>query len=169
MSERAKLSFDDIAKPKKREKPDLALLRQLSEDHGFPSRDPASVRDDGEGEGASVQADVPPPASDTTVTPPAPATPVAVMAPAPAVAPAASAPAPAPAPVATTPPAVDPAGFRRRGRPPSDRLYPMNIKVSQDVANKLYELRDARPRQTFADVLEMLLDVYEQHGGDQGQ
>ncbi|HEX7855374.1 hypothetical protein ACQKJZ_13470 [Sphingomonas sp. NPDC019816] len=144
MSERAKLSFDDIAKPKKREKPDLALLRQLSEDHGFPSRDPASVRDDGEGEGASVQADVPPPASDTTVTPPAPATPVAVV-------------------------AVDPAGFRRRGRPPSDRLYPMNIKVSQDVANKLYELRDARPRQTFADVLEMLLDVYEQHGGDQGQ
>lgn len=167
MSERAKLSFDDISKPKKREKPDLAVLRQLSEDHGFPSRDPASVRDDGEGEGASAQADVPPPASDTTVTPPASETPVAVMAPAPAGAPAAS--APAPAPVATTPPAVDPAGFRRRGRPPSDRLYPMNIKVSQDVANKLYELRDAKPRQTFADVLEMLLDVYEQHGSDLGQ
>jgi|TARA_B100000749_G_scaffold168144_1_gene129347 hypothetical protein len=42
----------------------------------------------------------------------------------------------------------------------------MNIKVSQEVAAKLYELRDARPRQTFADVLEMLLDVYDAHGGD---
>ena len=33
MSERAKLSFDDLSKPKKRAKPDLAVLRQLSEDH----------------------------------------------------------------------------------------------------------------------------------------
>lgn len=165
MSERAKLSFDDISKPKKREKPDLALLRQLSEDHGFPSRDPASVRENGEGEGAPSQAGIPAPASDAPAAPPAPETPVAaVTAPAPV-----PTPAPMPAPVPAMTPAVAPAGFRRRGRPPSDRLYPMNIKVSQDVADKLYELRDAKPRQTFADVLEMLLDVYEQHGGDPGQ
>ncbi len=46
------------------------------------------------------------------------------------------------------------------------RNVQLNIKVSQEVAAKLYELRDARPRQTFADVLEMLLDVYDAHGGD---
>ena len=53
MSERAKLSFDDLSKPKKRAKPDLAVLRQLSEDHGFPSRDPVPTQD-GEGEELSL-------------------------------------------------------------------------------------------------------------------
>jgi len=166
MSERAKLSFDDLSKPKKREKPDLALLRQLSEDHGFPSRDPVSAQD-GEGEV--------PPADSTALAPPekpaAPAsTPIAAPEAAPVTPQVASAPvaAPPPVPAPAAQPSVlpDPTAFRRRGRPPSDRLYPMNIKVSQEVAAKLYELRDARPRQTFADVLEMLLDVYDAHGGD---
>ena len=57
MSERAKLSFDDLSKPKKRAKPDLAVLRQLSEDHGFPSRDPVPTQD---GEGEELVGDAPP-------------------------------------------------------------------------------------------------------------
>jgi hypothetical protein len=39
---------------------------------------------------------------------------------------------------ATTYPMV----FRRRGRPPSDRPYPLNIKVSQSVLQRVYARYD---------------------------
>ena len=95
MSERAKLSFDDLSKPKKRAKPDLAVLRQLSEDHGFPSRDPVPTQD---GEGEELAAD------STAAAPPeqpvAPASePIAAPEPAQVAPQVASAPVAAPPPV----------------------------------------------------------------------
>jgi hypothetical protein len=63
-------------------------------------------------------------------------------------------PAPEPAPAA-----AEPFGFRRPGRPRTDRMVAINVRVSPATAELLYQLRDANPRQVLADVLEEAVAV----------
>lgn len=155
MSERAKLQFDDLAVRPKRPRPNLDELRNVSEEHGFLSRDPAEPA--GAGEGGDLAS--PPMDTPAPVAAPLPETPSPQQVEAAAV---------PQAPVPSMPASADPMVFRRRGRPPSDRLYPLNIKVSQNVLQRVYDIRDEEARRTLADVIEILLDSYEQRGGAAG-
>ncbi|MGF7149795.1 hypothetical protein FHS96_003452 [Sphingomonas zeicaulis] len=101
MSERKKLDFGGLEERGGRR--ELDQLRDLSEDLGFPSREPASR--------------------------------------------------PTPAPRGAL-------GFRRPGRPPSDRMIAINVRVSNETAEVIYRLRDEKPRQSLADVIDMLVEFY---------
>ena len=104
MSERQKL---DLGGFKARERsPDEDVLRRVSEEHGFPSRDPApSIPESRPANRAFPE-------------------------------------------------------FRRPGRPQSDRLIPLNVRLNAETMEEIYKIRDSKPRQTLADVLETLVDFY---------
>jgi hypothetical protein len=127
MTERQKLDLGGLKAT--RERPDPAALREISEDHGFLSRDPMP---------RSVAA----PASE-----PIRARAVASVLP------------------GAPPIASNHLEFRRPGRPASDRLIAVNTRVSTATADAIYRIRDSKPRQTLADVLETLVAFYEEHGG----
>jgi hypothetical protein len=62
MSERTKLQFDDLAVRPKRPRPNLDELHNVSEEHGFLSRDPAEPAGTGAGgDLAAPQTDSAPP------------------------------------------------------------------------------------------------------------
>lgn len=114
---------------------DPDALREVSKEHGFESRDPESIR--------QATAEVQEPEA-------APRQPI-------------SSPVAGPVPATATPQA-SPVRFRRPGRPASDRMIAVNVRLSQETADFLYRVRDANPRYTLADVLDDLVALYRDHG-----
>lgn len=68
-----------------------------------------------------------------------------------------SRPAGGPAPAPASPAAPERASaseFRRPARPTGNRHIAINVRVDAQTAGRIYALRDARPKQTIADVIE---------------
>ena len=57
--------------------------------------------------------------------------------------------------------------FRRPARVTGNRHIPINVRVDQVTAERIYALRDARPKQSIADVIEEAVQgLYDKHQGN---
>lgn len=65
-----------------------------------------------------------------------------------------SRPAGGPAPAQSAPEHSSAGEFRRPARPTGNRHIAINVRVDPLTAEHIYALRDARPKQTIADVIE---------------